>query len=191
MTDGFLRLSGTSNINAAIASSVSVWPWLFDSGVGNGGGGSFSGWGFGADLTISSDPTKKLVLAAQLRDFFTTRILWNNGTDEVVVPSSNLEASYGFNFPSTKIPLRLYCRTEILFEGREEAATFSFDPVSLDFHTGLEARLHHNFDLLLGYDIDHLTTGLALKYQQFGLTYCFELETELDNSHRIAINWSY
>jgi len=150
-----------------------------------------SGWGFGADLTIGSDPSKKLVLAAQLRDFFTTRILWNNGTDEVVVPSSNLEASYGFNFPSTQIPLRFYLRTEILFEGREEAATFSFDPVSLDFHTGLEARLHHNFDLLLGYDIDHLTTGLALKYQQFGLTYCFELETELDNSHRIAINWSY
>ncbi|MCF7912680.1 MAG: hypothetical protein K9M99_09140 [Candidatus Cloacimonetes bacterium] len=150
-----------------------------------------NGVGFGADLAIVTDPTKKLVLAAQIRDFFTTRILWNNGTDEAVIPSTNLEASYGFSFPSTQVPLRLYLRSEILFEGREEAASFSLDPVSIDLHAGLESQINQYFDFLLGYDIDHFTTGLVLKYQQFGLSYCFEMEPELDNSHRIAINWSY
>ncbi|MDP8210630.1 MAG: hypothetical protein RAO94_03060 [Candidatus Stygibacter australis] len=150
-----------------------------------------SGFGFGADLAIVTDPTKKLVLAAQIRDFFTTRIFWNNGTDEAVVPNANLEASYGFDFPFNQISMRFYLRPEILFEGREEAATISFDPVSIDLHAGLESHINQHFDFLLGYDIDHLTAGLALKYQQFGLSYCFEMEPELDNSHRIALNWSY
>jgi len=150
-----------------------------------------SGFGFGADLAIVTDPTKNLVFAAQIRDFFTTRIFWNNGTDEAVVPNANLEASYGFIFPLKQIPMRFYLRPEILFEGRDEAATVSFDPVSIDFHAGLDTNISQYFDFLMGYDIDHLTTGLAIKYQQFGLSYCFEMEPELENSHRIAISWSY
>ncbi len=150
-----------------------------------------NGFGFGADLALVTDPTKNLVAALQVRDFFTTRIFWNNGTDEAVIPNVNLETSYGFPFPVGQISMRFYLRSEILFEGREEAATYSLDPASFDFHAGLETTLNQYFAALFGYDIDHLTAGLAINYRQAGLIYCFEMEPELDNSHRIALTWRF
>jgi hypothetical protein len=150
-----------------------------------------SGFGFGADLAISSNPLNNLAFAIQVRDFFTTRIFWGNGTDEAVVPGTNLEASYGFIFPVFSLPMRFYLRSEMLFEGREEAATLAIDPLSIDMHAGLETYITSYFHLLMGYNIDHPATGFALDYRNFGLLYSFELEPELDNSHRFALNWSF
>ncbi|MCF7920301.1 MAG: hypothetical protein K9N06_10365 [Candidatus Cloacimonetes bacterium] len=150
-----------------------------------------TGFGFGADLAIVKEFSSDLMLAVQVRDFFTTRIFWSNGTDETVVPGTNLELSYGYRFPLLKTPARTYLRSEIFFEGREEAATVSFDPVSLDFHTGTEITLNKNLDFLAGYDVDHFTAGLAIKYQQFELLYAFALQPELENSHRLALNWKF
>ena len=150
-----------------------------------------TGFGFGADISISSNPTKDLIFAAQIRDFFTTSIFWSNDTKESVSPNANLESSYGFLFFNHKFPMRIFLRTEFLFEDRDEAATFSLNILSLDIHAGLETSFSKHFDLLFGYDVDHFTTGIALKYENAGLLYSFELESELDNSHRIAVTWSF
>jgi hypothetical protein len=148
-------------------------------------------FGFGADLAIVTELTEKLMLAAQVRDFFTTQIFWSNGTNELVIPGSNLELSYASNMPLINKFMTTYLRSEVFFEGREEAATVSFDPVSIDFHAGVEIELNDKIDLLLGYDVDHFTSGLAVKYRQFEMLYAFALQTELENSHRLALNWRF
>lgn len=148
-------------------------------------------FGFGADVSFFKEIKPELLLALQIRDFFTTSVFWSNGTSESVYPSSNIELSYGCLMPFLKIYARSFLRTEIFFEGREEAATVSVAPASADFHAGMQIDVAKNLEILAGFDVDHFTCGFAGSYRKFQLIYAFALETELDNSHRVALNWSF
>lgn len=147
-----------------------------------------SGFGFGADVSTYFK-LKDFLLAIKLRDFFTTQILWGNGTHEIVNPSLDMEANYGFQFPFIARESTFYLRLEMFTEGRQEAAVMALSPLSLDPHLGLEINLHEYVDLLLGYDIRNLTTGISARYKNWKLNYGFELDTELENSHRISVGY--
>ena len=72
---------------------------------------------------------------------------------------------------------------------RQEAAVIALSPFSIDPHIGLELGLHEQIDLLLGYDVRNFTTGISGQYLNWKLNYGFELDTELENSHRISIGY--
>ena len=127
------------------------------------------------------------MLAANLRDFFTTQILWGNGTHEFVNPSLQLEGQYSLLLPLIEKKGKLYLVTDFYAEDRDFASTTSFSLFSLDYHAGLEMNILPNFDLLLGYDINNLTAGLTFGYRRWQFNYAFEQDSELKNSHRISV----
>lgn len=148
-------------------------------------------FGFGADISFIKRINQNILLAAQIRDFFTTRIIWSNGTDEYVLPNANIELNYNYSLPIPYSHAAAYLRTEIFFEGRDEAAAVSLDPLSADFHCGVEYFLNSNLTFLLGYSLESPSCGISLSYNQFELVYAFALQTQLDNSHRIALSWTF
>ncbi|RLC52944.1 MAG: hypothetical protein DRZ79_00340 [Candidatus Cloacimonadota bacterium] len=148
-----------------------------------------TGFGFGADISSHAKITPKMVLAARLRDFFSTQIFWENGTHEIVNPSLDVEMNYNFLLPIFKFNSIFFGRLEFLAESRKTAAAFNFGIFSLDYHLGLETKIHRQVNLLFGYDIDNLTTGISVGYKNWFLNYSLELDSsELDNSHRISIS---
>lgn len=149
-----------------------------------------SGFGFGADISTYFEISRKIMLAASIRDFFSTQILWSNGTHETVNPGFDLEANYQFIFPIIQKNSRFYFGTDIYTEDRDVASKASLGFLSLDYHFGCEINFHKAVNIYFGYDIDNFTTGLSLNINNWKLNYSFEQNTELDNSHRISIGYS-
>ena len=147
-----------------------------------------NGFGFGADISSFYEVSDKLVVAAKVRDFFSTQILWGNGTHEIVNPGFDIESNYKFIMPIIKFDAQVFGGTEIHTDGREETATIAAGFLSFDFHFGLKVDFHKNVDVYFGYDIDNFTSGLSLKIQKWKINYSFEQDSEdLENSHRISI----
>ena len=146
-----------------------------------------NGVGFGADISTFFILTEKTMLAVKLRDFFSTQILWGNGTHEIVNPSLDVEINHGFILPILNKNSIVYLRTEIFTEGRDTSSSVAIGPLSLDYHVGYELILHSAVDLYMGYDLTNLTSGLKLKIQNWDINYSFEYDNELENSHRISV----
>ncbi len=147
-----------------------------------------NGFGFGADISTYFE-FSKLIIGLKIRDFFTTQILWGNGTHEIVNPGFDLEANLGFKIPVFKIPSRLFTALESYSENRSEAAAFSVGFFSFDPHLGLEMYIHPKVDLFAGYDINNFTSGVSVSYGKLDLNYALEFDADdLDNSHRMSIS---
>lgn len=146
-----------------------------------------SGYGFGADISSFYEINQNFMLGANLRDFFSTQIFWQNGTHEIVNPSLDLEGRISFKAPYVERMFNLFVNTEILAEGRKEASTFNLGQLSLDFRLGLAMNILNGFDTYLGYDVEHFTTGLSLQINRYLVNYAFKQNTALDNSHRISL----
>jgi hypothetical protein len=146
-----------------------------------------SGYGFGADISTYFDINDDLLIGLTLRDFFTTRIFWDNGTHEMVRPGLDAELNYDFTIPFANSRARVFAGTEIMAEGRKEAATHSVGSFSFDYHLGLEIPVPEYLSFYAGYDVDNLTTGLTVNIKQYQINYAFKYNTELDNSHRVSL----
>jgi hypothetical protein len=146
-----------------------------------------SGYGFGADVSTFIQPHDNVLLGMKLRDFFSTQIFWNNGTHEIVNPGLDLEMSYYFPTPLIGGKSRLIGGTEVITEGRKEAATHYLGLFSFDYHFGLEIPIPDYVNLYAGYDIENITTGLSVNIAQFQINYAFKHNTEIDNSHRVSL----
>ncbi len=147
-----------------------------------------SGFGFGADVSTYFK-FKKINFGLKLRDFFSTQILWANGTHEIVNPGLDLEANYGFTLPIISRKSRIFLGLENQLEGRDTAAALAMGPVSFDYHFGWEIKMHRAVDLYLGYDVEHFTSGLSLYIKSWLINYAFEQNSDLENSHRISIGY--
>ncbi|MDA3814123.1 MAG: hypothetical protein PF570_07715 [Candidatus Cloacimonetes bacterium] len=146
-----------------------------------------NGVGFGADISTFFMLSKKTILAVKLRDFFSTQILWGNGTHEIVNPSLDSEINHSFIIPVFKWNSTAYLRTEIFAEGRDTSSSVALGPLSLDYHLGYEVNLHSAVDLYMGYDLTNITSGLKLKIKNWDINYSFEYDNELENSHRVSV----
>ncbi len=147
-----------------------------------------SGYAFGADLGFLWQGTEKLRVGANLRDFFSTQVLWDNGTHEIVVPNLDLELGYSFA-PLARIPLHLAVRSEMRAE--ETEASYSVKGFSTDLHAGIAVFPLPNLKILGGYDADAITAGLAVSYQRFGLNYAFRNGSTEDLGYSQRISASY
>lgn len=146
-----------------------------------------NGVGFGADISTFFILSEKTMLAVKLRDFFSTQILWGNGTHEIVNPSLDSEINHSFILPVFRRNSTAYLRTEIFAEGRDVSSSIALGPLSLDYHLGYEVNLHPTVDLFLGYDLTNITSGLKLNIKNWDINYSFEYDNELENSHRISV----
>lgn len=148
-----------------------------------------SGFGFGADISTYFQLRDDLLIGIKIRDFFSTQILWSNGTHEIVNPGVDLEGSYSFLLPVINRMSILYLAADVYTENRDTAATTSFGFLSSDFHAGLEVLLHDRLNFFLGYDVENLTSGLTVNYRSWNINYGFEYSSQLRNSHRISIGY--
>ena len=147
-----------------------------------------SGFGFGADISTYFK-IKEINFGFKIRDFFTTQILWANGTHEIVNPGFDLEANYGFTIPVISRKSRIFVGLENHLEGRDTAAKIALGPLSFDYHFGYEINMHRTVDLYLGYDIEHFTSGMSLNIRSWLINYAFEQDPDLENSHRVSIGF--
>lgn len=146
-----------------------------------------TGFGFGLDISSYYDVSPNWIIAGKLHDIFTTQIIWSTDTSETVYPGLDLETAYSFQIPGINKTSQILAGTDIYTESRDYAATTSLGALSADYHLGLATNIHPRADLLLGYDVNMLTTGLRLNYKNWFVNYAFKYNTELDNSHRISM----
>jgi len=148
-----------------------------------------SGYGFGADLGAYMQVRENWAVGARLADFFTTQLLWENGTHEIVNPSLDLETNYGMKITKAQIPIRGFLRTEIMTESRNEAAMASAGPFSVDIHAGLEVQPMSNVKIMAGYDAENFTAGIGITYRILSLQYAYKQEPkeDLDSCQRISL----
>jgi len=148
------------------------------------------GYAFGADLGMLWQISSQLGLGANLRDFFSTQVLWENGTHEWVNPNLDVELGYDLALWE-KIPLHLAARTAIQAENRTD--TLSEGIFSADFHAGLALQPVPALRVMAGYDVDAFTAGLGVRYHDFGLNYAFRNGSEdaLGYSQRISATYQW
>lgn len=146
-----------------------------------------TGFGFGADISTYFQVKDNMLIGLKVRDFFTSQIMWGNGTNETVNPGFDAEVAYNFSQKMIPVPLKILVGLEFYAEGREEAAVISAGAISADPHFGLEVKAHEKADILLGYDAENITAGLTLNISKLIINYAFENNTELDSSHRVSL----
>ncbi len=161
-----------------------------------------TGYGFGADLgmfvpdlgssNLAGLAHAEYSLGLNARDFFSTQLIWENGTVETALPSLIAELSCRL-LTRWKVPVRLAVGVESSFEGREEAATVSFGPYSADFHLGLAVQPIPAVMLMAGLDADAWTAGMKLNWKNLKIEYAFvpDPEDELGASQRVALGWGW
>jgi len=152
-----------------------------------------SGYGFGADLGFLWDSGKGFLAGANLRDFFSTQILWENGTHEVAIPSLDLEAAYQMKLFKSGMPARLAFRGELFAEDRGEASLLEMGPVTADLHAGLMLQPLSSLVVMGGYDSDALTAGLGIRFNALGLDYAFKAKAPdgLGSTQRVSASYRW
>lgn len=149
-----------------------------------------AGYGFGADLGMYWHNGGGLSTGVNLRDFFSTQIIWENGTHEIAIPNLDLEAAYEFRPLGRDIPVRLALRTQVFAEDRGSASNISAGPFSADLHAGLLIAPIPSLNVMAGYDADAFTAGLGVRWGALGLDYSFKAKASegLGSTQRVAAN---
>lgn len=150
-----------------------------------------SGFGFGADFSFYKSFAPYYALGMNMRDLFTSQIMWENGTNEVVYPSFDLENKFTFNLPFFKFPTNLFLAGEIYTESRDYASDMSMGFISIDAKYGLEIDVNRHLDFLAGYYNENPTAGFSLNISRWNVDYAFEMNDELDNSHRVSLGMNF
>jgi hypothetical protein len=152
-----------------------------------------SGYGFGADLGMLWDISPQFRLGVVARDFFTTQLIWSNGTQENVLPSLNPELAYTTRVTKHRIPIRLALGAETMLEGRKKAATFNAGAFSADFHAGLAVAPIPQLKVMAGYDVNSFTAGLGIYIQKISLEYAVKPGSgdDLGLSQRVSAGWRW
>ena len=151
-----------------------------------------SGFGIGADLGLLWNAGKGFRAAANLRDFFSTQLIWANGTHEIAIPNLDLELGYGFA-PFKEIPVHLALRAQIFAEDRGEASNVAAGPVSADFHAGVLVNPIPALNVMAGWDTDCFTAGLGVRYKALGLDFAWRngAPDELGSSQRLSLSYTW
>jgi hypothetical protein len=152
-----------------------------------------SGYGFGADLGLIFDAGKGLTAGANLRDFFSTQILWENGTHEAANPNLDLELGYGFKPLNKEIPVQLAVRGQIFADGRGDASALEAGLLSANLHAGLMVSPIPELLVMGGWDADSFTAGLGVRWQGLGLDYAWRNGSPdaLGSSQRLSLSYRW
>ncbi len=152
-----------------------------------------SGYGFGADLGVLWNPGRGIQAAANLRDFFSTQIIWENGTHEIARPNLDLELAYAAKLFKKGIPMHLAVRTQVYAEDRGEASNLASGIFSADLHAGVLVQPIPTLNVMAGWDTDSFTAGLGVRWRSLGLDYAWRsgVAEDLGSSQQLSLNYRW
>jgi len=147
----------------------------------------FGAWGLGFDAGILFHYSKHINFGLNIRDITTTLTAWNNGTKEKILPS--LRAGFSFPFKKSTISFLPVLDFAFGFEGREDDATISTEPMYMYLRYGLEVGYKNKIFFRAGSDRKRMTLGAGLLFNNISLDYGFASHNDLGTTHRISVEY--
>jgi hypothetical protein len=143
-------------------------------------------FGLGLDLGALYRPVPALTLGLRVADATTTRISWDTGRKETVLPSWTLGVGYRRDLPRLHGRLNAGLAMASTLDGRETASQVSGGPWGGDVQGGVEYWHHGTVAARLGLDAGALTAGAGIRYRSLGADYAYLSHEELDATHRVS-----
>ena len=141
-----------------------------------------NGWGLGLDLGCWYQ-RQALTLGLVLRDAVTTRLFWNTGLQETVLPSIDIGGSW--RLPISVSALILHATVAHDLNGANY--NDSGDEVALEIRTGLAWHYRELFHIGCGWDGSRFSAGTGLKVSQYGLNYALFKQEVLGTTHLVTV----
>ena len=151
------------------------------------------GFGFGADLGLLWEAGSGFLAAANLRDFFSTQVIWENGTRETAIPNLDLELGYQAQILKQDIPVHVALRAQVFADDRGAASNFEAGIFSADLHAGISVRPVPALNVMAGWDADCFTAGLGVNWHSLGLDYAWRAGASdaLGSSQRLSLSYRW
>jgi hypothetical protein len=146
---------------------------------------STTAYGVGADLAVLVKPYPFLTLGANLQDLTSSVLFYDNGTTEIINPTTKLGAAVSHRMGDFAVSLA--GDADLRYENRKSSAQYWLGELSADTHYGAEVWYRGWLAGRLGYDQGNLTAGAGLWINQFGLDAAFLSHEELDNTYRVSL----
>lgn len=152
-----------------------------------------NGYGIGGDWGILWQMNSAWRLGFVARNFLSTKIVWENGTQEDAISSVDTEVGLRTSILKKHIPFSLVLAIETQTDGREEASTIDIGDVSADIHAGMSVQPIPQLKVMAGYDIDSITAGLGIYINKLNIEYAIKQgsQDDLGYSQRISAGWRW
>ena len=139
--------------------------------------GSHTGTGFGLDAGLRTLFWKRVQAGIVIQDVFTSWLVWDNGTKEIVTPRVSVGISGNYDLPL--IPVTLDLMADIVIETEK-------------FRMGMEWTIRENIQIRFGgNETGIISTGLGLVWSDIEISYALQFEPEvssLGNSHLLSFS---
>ena len=139
--------------------------------------GSHTGTGFGLDAGLRTLFWKRVQAGIVIQDVFTSWLVWDNGTKEIVTPRVSVGISGNYDLPL--IPVTLDLMADIVIETEK-------------FRMGMEWTIRENIQIRFGRnETGIISTGLGLVWSDIEISYALQFEPEissLGNSHLLSFS---
>jgi hypothetical protein len=156
-------------------------------------------FGMGIDLGLIYRPVKSFSLGARLADAATTRISWDTGHRETLLPALTLGGAWTCELPSLRGRLNAAVAMASTFDGRRTASQAASGNWGGDLQGGLEYWVGNTAGFgpggsgrgsavaaRIGTDAGSLTAGAGIRYRSWGVDYAYLSHEELDATHRVS-----
>ena len=139
--------------------------------------GSHTGTGFGLDAGLRTLFWKRVQAGIVIQDVFTSWLVWDNGTKEIVTPRVSVGISGNYDLPL--IPVTLDLMADIVIETEK-------------FRMGMEWTIKENIQIRFGRnETGIISTGLGLVWSDIEISYALQFEPEvssLGSSHLLSFS---
>ncbi len=146
--------------------------------------GVISGTGFGVDAGIYFE-NGPMTAGLVVNDATGTPIVWST-RKEYIYPSIHAGATY-----LIMNHLLVGTQIDILFEGRDASATYSFNQVSLDPHFGFEYRFGENTGIRAGINRGRFTFGAGFQFKKLLFNYGYSSHSNLGSTNKFSLAISF
>jgi len=143
-------------------------------------------FGMGIDLGALYRPMKEISLGARVADVTTTRISWDTGHKETILPTVSLGAAWTHALPALNGTITAGLGLASTFSGRDAASQVASGAWGGDLQAGLEYWYGHTVAARIGSDSGSLTAGAGLRGRGLGADYAYLSNQDLDATHRVS-----
>jgi len=165
--------------------------------------GSHTGTGFGLDAGLRTLFWKRVQAGIVIQDVFTSWLVWDNGTKEIVTPRVSVGISGNYDLPLIPVTLGLMADFIVETEGHSTSEDSHLGSFGKKSRVGMEWTIKENIQIRFGRnETGIISTGLGLVWSDFEISYAlqtavyvkredfvFELETSsLGNSHLLSFS---
>lgn len=162
------------------------------------------GFGLGIDLGAYYERIH-WSLGLNLRDITTTVVSWDTGETEFTYPQIAIGGQWKMKNWISWIYPALYGDLVFFTSNLDRAALVSTSVVDFGFTWGLSLRYRNILTFRLGFDSSQsdnrirlndyvnktITIGMGIHWNQYGINYAFLRHQYLNNTHRIALDYSF